>query len=160
MAHEMIIRSLIGLILLLNLPTSLLAKSVDQKDTDIKNVQAILQDVNAYRKTKGLPPLKLDPFLSREARQHSQDMATHRMAFGHEGFSTRLKHMYAHVKHPNGAAENVAFNYKDGHVVVKNWLTSPHHRANIQGRYNYTGIGLARDNHGKLYFTQVFLNVG
>ena len=129
-------------------------------DIDAQNVQLILHDINAYRHTRGLPALQLRQDLSAEAKKHSLDMASHRVPFGHDGFQTRFKHMYATTKHPNGAAENVAYNYKDGHIVVKNWLTSPHHRANIQGHYNYTGIGLARDSHGKLYFTQLFLQVG
>lgn len=127
---------------------------------EAQNIQAILHDVNAYRQSKGLPPLRLRADLSREALKHSQDMALHRIGFGHDGFQTRVKHIYAHTQYPNGAAENVAYNYKDGHTVVKNWLTSRHHRANIKGHYNYTGIGLARDNQGKLYFTQLFLLAG
>ena len=128
--------------------------------SDSKNTQAILQDINAYRKHRGLNPLQLRADLCREAQKHSSDMATHRIDFGHTGFPNRVKHIYAHSERPNGAAENVAYNYHDGHDVVKNWLTSPHHLANIKGHYNYTGIGLARDTHGKLYFTQIFLQVG
>lgn len=128
--------------------------------TITSDVQAILHDVNAYRTHHGLKPLQLNARLSRIAYQHSVDMATHRVPFGHDGFSARVKQLYAQVDHPNGAAENVAYRYRDGHDVVKNWLTSPHHRANIKGHYDYTGIGLARDSHGKLYFTQLFLKVG
>ncbi|MCX7115439.1 MAG: CAP domain-containing protein [Gammaproteobacteria bacterium] len=125
-----------------------------------RTVQDILNDVNHYRTQHGLNPLKLKQDMSVEAYKHSLDMAKHRMPFGHNGFNDRVKHMYAHVEHPNGAAENVAYRYRDGHDVVKNWLTSPHHLANIRGHYDYTGIGLARDSAGHLYFTQLFLKVG
>lgn len=137
-----------------------MALTLAAPQNEAQNVQDILNDVNAYRKSIGLSSLQLRADLSQEALNHSQDMAAHRVPFGHDGFQTRLKHMYAHAKRPNGAAENVAYHYKNGHIVVKNWLTSPHHRANIRGHYNYTGIGLARDEHGQLYFTQLFLQEG
>lgn len=136
------------------------AKAASCPQADSKVVQDILLDVNHYRQQRGLQPLLLRQDLCAEAIKHSQEMATHHIPFGHAGFDSRLKHIYAHTAKPNGAAENVAFNYKDGHDVVKNWLTSSHHLANIRGNYNYTGIGLARDSHGKLYFTQLFLLAG
>jgi uncharacterized protein YkwD len=135
--------------------SSVRAAACDQPDANV--VRDILQDVNAYRTKHGLNTLQLRQDMCVEALKHSHDMAAHRMSFGHEGFFSRVKHIYAHTAHPNGAAENVAYNYKDGHDVVKNWLTSSHHLANIRGHYNYTGIGLARDSRGKLYFTQLFL---
>ncbi len=41
--------------------------------------------------------------------------------------------------------------------MVEQWLTSPGHKRNIVGNYNITGIGIARDKQGKLYYTQIFL---
>jgi uncharacterized protein YkwD len=120
-------------------------------------VSAILHDVNEYRQRHGFPALTLREDISREATRHSQDMATHRMPFGHNDFMKRVQHIYANTSNPRGAAENVAYNYRDGHDVVKNWLTSPHHLANIRGAYQETGIGIARDQNGKIYFTQLFL---
>lgn len=124
---------------------------------ETKVMYDILHDINVYRKHQGLTPLQLRQDMCIEATRHSHDMAIHHIPFGHQGFFERVKHLYTHTKRPRGAAENVAYNYKDGHDVVKNWLKSPHHLANIRGHYNYTGIGLARDSRGKLYFTQLFL---
>lgn len=120
-------------------------------------VQAILHEVNLDRLQHGRLPLRLREDMCQEALRHSRDMATHRIPFGHTGFSERLKHIYAHTHQPRGASENVAYHYRDGRDVVRNWLTSPHHRANIRGHYNYTGIGVTRDRQGNLYFTQLFL---
>lgn len=120
-------------------------------------IRQVIQEVNAYRQQHRLPPLQLVSYLSHEAQVHSEEMAQHRIPFGHARFQERVKHMYAAVDSPAGAAENVAYNYRNGTEVVKNWLTSPHHLANIRGHYRYTGIGIARDQKGKLYFTQLFL---
>lgn len=125
--------------------------------TNATIVNDILHDVNIYRQQHGLNELVLKTYLSTQAERHSRNMATHIVPFGHTGFLARFKTIYRQAWHPNGAAENVAYNYKDGHDVVRNWLKSSHHLANIKGSYNYTGIGLARDKRGKLYFTQIFL---
>ena len=120
-------------------------------------INDILRNVNLYRTHHGLKPLILKSYISKEAQTHSIAMAKHKISFGHAGFEKRIKTIYAKTQNPNGAAENVAYNYKDGNDVVKNWLKSPHHLTNIKGNYNYTGIGIAKDTNGKLYFTQIFL---
>ena len=132
-----------------------LSSTLKAQDSDIVN--DILRDVNQYRQQHGLKKLTLKSAISSQAEKHSLEMAKHQVPFGHTGFMARVKAIYRHTDKPQGAAENVAYNYKDGHIVVKNWLKSPHHLANIRGHYNYTGIGIARDKNGKLYFTQIFL---
>lgn len=122
--------------------------------------QQVLVHINQYRQQHGLKPLTLDERISQEARDHSQNMARHRVGFGHSHFQTRIKHLHQSIKDSGAGAENVAYNYKDGADVVRNWLTSPGHKQNIDGNYTHTGIGIARDNHGKLYFTQIFLKRG
>ncbi|WP_156812353.1 CAP domain-containing protein [Legionella tunisiensis] len=99
----------------------------------------------------------MNKLISQEAERHSRDMANHRIPFGHQYFSTRIKRIFDEIQQCRGGAENVAYNYRDAKIVVEQWLTSPGHRRNIEGRYNLTGIGLARDSRGKLYFTQIFV---
>jgi uncharacterized protein YkwD len=118
---------------------------------------AVLKDINQARVAHGLPPLKMVPLIANEARAHSLDMANHRVALGHDGFDKRIAHIYPHIVNPNGGAENFAFNYKTAAIVVNGWLHSPHHRQNILGHYIYTGIGVAKDIRGRLYYTQLFV---
>jgi uncharacterized protein YkwD len=124
---------------------------------DSANQKAILFYVNEYRAQHGLKPLKINPLMSEEAAKHSRDMAKHAIPFGHKYFDKRIHRLFDNIKQCQGGSENVAYNYKDGKDVVRNWLTSSGHRRNIVGNYNLTGIGLARDKRGKLYFTQIFL---
>lgn len=84
-------------------------------------------------------------------------MATHKIPFGHQYFNDRIKHLYSRISHCRGGAENVAFNYKDSRYLVDQWIKSPGHKRNIVGHYNQTGIGIARDKNGKLYYTQMFI---
>jgi uncharacterized protein YkwD len=140
------------------LPFPVAAKIADEKVTIGSPMQkAVLFYINQYRTQKGLSPLQLNYLMSKEAEIHSREMATHKIGFGHKDFNKRIKRLFNEIKGCRGGAENVAYAYKDAQDVVKNWLTSPGHRRNIDGPYNLTGIGLARDSNGKIYFTQIFL---
>lgn len=120
----------------------------------------VLVHINEYRHRHGLAALKMDRNLITEAKQHSIDMATHRMPFGHKDFAKRIAHLHARINNSGAGAENVAYNYKDARTLVQQWVLSPGHKRNIVGNYNLTGIGVARDHQGKIYYTQVFLRTG
>ncbi len=117
----------------------------------------ILVYINQFRVRHGLPKLQMNPLLSQEALQHSADMAAHRVAFGHDGFSQRMDHLHKKMQTAQNGAENVAYNYHTAKIVAEGWIKSPGHRRNILGHYNQTGIGIVRDASGKPYFTQIFL---
>jgi uncharacterized protein YkwD len=116
----------------------------------------ILQYINTYRRKKGLPPMAMNAVMSAEAQKHSENMAARRTSFGHNGFQHRLKRVSSALNGLSGAAENVAMGSKTAKEVVDNWLTSSVHKQNIEGPYNLTGIGVAADKKGVLYFTQLF----
>ena len=94
-----------------------------------------------------------------QAYQHSKNMATGKAGFGHAGFDQRIQA----IKNAMGttymaaSAENVAYGQLSAQAVVKGWLNSSGHRRNIEGNYNLTGIGVAKDREGIIYFTQIFL---
>ncbi|RCJ20290.1 alkaline-shock protein [Nostoc minutum NIES-26] len=120
---------------------------------------AVFQKINSYRASQNLPSLMRNSAINTQARNHSQNMASGRVRFGHDGFiqrvqATRLLYI--------SAAENVAFNqgYQDpAKKAVEGWLNSPGHLKNIKGQYNLTGIGVASNSKGEVYFTQLFIRV-
>lgn len=119
---------------------------------------SILSQINSYRASKGLPAFSRNTAIDTESRKHSQNMANGSVPFSHNGLADRIKA----TRIPwSGYAENVAYN--KGHsdpatVAVKGWLNSPGHKRNIEGKYNQTGIGVAVNAKGEIYFTQIFLN--
>ncbi len=122
--------------------------------------QAVHNQVNQYRASLGLAPLSLDSRISSQARAHSQNMASGAVPFSHDGFSQRVQAI-AEVISYDGAAENVAYNqgYSDPATqAVQGWLNSTGHRTNIEGGYNLTGIGVAKNSSGEYYFNQVFVS--
>ena len=120
----------------------------------------ILMYVNEHRKDMRLGPLKMNDIVSATAEQHSRNMASERIPFGHEGFDARMDKLTKQIKPVNAWAENVAYSSENAKEVVEMWLHSAGHKKNIEGKYNTTGIGIARGKDGTLYFTQIFLNKG
>lgn len=112
--------------------------------------------VNDYRKTKKLAPLQANAAIEYQARRHSMDMGTHRIPFGHQGLSFRIKYITEKVPGASTVGENVAFGNLSAKAVVNGWINSPEHRKNMEGSFKYTGIGVTRNMQNQLYFTQIF----
>ncbi|WP_419418958.1 CAP domain-containing protein [Legionella sp. D16C41] len=151
------IHSLIFLILVSCCQAQAHAQTISPIASNTQMQKDILRYINQYRSKHSLSPLQLDESISKEATLHSQNMAAHRVPFGHQGFSTRIKHLYSVIKGARAGAENVAYNYKTAKIVTDGWIKSPGHRKNIMGNYNLTGIGIAYDKEGKIYYTQLFI---
>lgn len=121
--------------------------------------QAVHTQINQYRNQRGLPPFQLDANISNQARGHSQNMANGTVPFSHNGFQQRVSAIASVIPY-TAAAENVAYNqgYADPATkAVQGWLKSPGHLKNIEGSYNLTGIGVAKNAKGEYYLTQVFI---
>jgi uncharacterized protein YkwD len=116
----------------------------------------ILGLVNDYRKTKKLAPLQTNAAIEYQARRHSMDMGTHRIPFGHQGLSFRIKYITEKVPGATTVGENVAYGNLSANAVVSGWIKSPEHRKNMEGNFKYTGIGVTRNMQNQLYFTQIF----
>ena len=111
--------------------------------------------INDYRASKGLGPLSWNEAIAGQARRHSEAMAEGSTPFGHSGFDDRLAIIRELIPWKS-AAENVAVDRSAG-GAVEGWLSSPGHRANIEGNYQLTGVGAAAARNGSIYFTQVFI---
>jgi uncharacterized protein YkwD len=119
---------------------------------------SILSQINQYRASKGLAPLSRNSNIDGQSRNHSQSMANGSTPFSHQGLAQRIQATGISWR---GYAENVAYN--QGHsdpatTAVRGWLNSPGHLRNIEGKYNQTGIGVAVNGKGEIYFTQMFIS--
>jgi hypothetical protein len=107
---------------------------------------AILSDLtNEQRQTQKLPVLATSPLLTKAAQLKAEDMAT-KGYFAHtspEGktpwyWIDQVGYQYQY------AGENLAINFTDSIDVVKAWMNSPSHRANIlKDKYTEVGTGIA-----------------
>jgi uncharacterized protein YkwD len=124
----------------------------------------ILKLVNDERIRAGQPPLDFSPGLMVAARNHSQDMAAHNY-LGHDSPAgdTPADRLRAAGVGYEELAENV-FSGNPNDVgrlpeeVVKGWLQSPEHRANLLSqRFRATAVGIARSQQGSFYVTEDFV---
>jgi|GEM_PF-790765 len=119
--------------------------------------QKILEFTNKEREKEGAPALKMNEKLFQAARDHSRNMARQQILShgldGKQAWDRVSKTGYKYT----AVAENVAFNQKSPKGVVTSWMNSPGHRENILNKqYTEIGIGIAKDEDGKPYYTQVF----
>jgi len=136
-------------------------RSADINGTDIHSAdhsfeKDILNYINEYRVSKGLSALVMNDVISAEAEKHSMNMAENKVAFSHDGFEDRVKRIVEKSGFVHASAENVAYGKLSPKEVVNVWLKSPGHKKNIEGNYTYTGIGVAKNADGIIYFTQIF----
>ncbi len=130
------------------------------KNHDVSYLEQLAhQQVNQYRQSQNLPPLILNDSISKQARIHSQNMAQGSSDFSHKGFEKRIESLGSTITY-RSAAENVAYNQGYSDPVTKavaGWIKSPGHHKNMIGKYNLTGIGVAKNSQGEYYFTQIFV---
>lgn len=126
------------------------------------NMEARVQaEINEIRRSYNLKPLTGNNRLAAVARGHSQNMAS-RSFFGHtdpSGNSAAERVQGAGIRYQL-IAENLAWveNAPDPiDHIIKGWLNSPGHRANIlRPEVRETGVGVFRTGN-QFFFTQLFM---
>jgi uncharacterized protein YkwD len=118
----------------------------------------VLALVNIERANAGCSEVTANDRLTAAARGHSSDMAA-RDYFSHdtpEGVSvgtrvTNTGYRWSMV------GENIAWGQADAKSVMKDWMNSSGHKANILNcKYRHLGVGLAYDANRRPYWTQDF----
>jgi uncharacterized protein YkwD len=148
---------LIAAFLLACLPCSSAQEKAILKLSDAE--QKLLDIINDVRSKKDLLPFRPDPVLFKVAREHSANMAR-QFKMDHKlddkGPFERIKGAgYAYtVAGENIACAEAPITLTD---VVNKWMASKAHRENILERnFVETGLGIAKDETGVVYYTQVF----
>jgi uncharacterized protein YkwD len=122
--------------------------------------EAVFAAVNEHRGSTGMTELSHSPEIAGVARSHSEAMARGRAGFGHSGFQQRTKAISS-LMSLSAAAENVSRHTRRYSQVARaslqGWLQSSRHRRNIEGDYELSGVGAARDAEGTYYLTQIFV---
>jgi uncharacterized protein YkwD len=125
--------------------------------------QRVFTVVNVYRAANLLPALTWSPVAAQLARNHSINMANGVVPFGHQDVEERFLILRSAIPSLTRFGENVAYNQGSPTPVataINSWVTSPPHYANILGDYNMTGVGVASNAQGEVFFTQIFIKAG
>jgi len=129
------------------------APVADAPSSHANDAQAVHAAVNRHRQSRGCAPLVWSEGGARAAQRHSEDMARRRY-FSHTSpdGTQPWDRMRAQGLGFSRAAENIAMNGGGAQEVVRGWIDSPGHRANIEScALTHTGVGVAGS-----YWTQVF----
>ncbi len=136
-------------------------KKEKPKLTMTKEEQTLLELLNKERVKKELPPLRPDPLLFEVARAHSANMAKQRkMEHILDGKNPGQRVLAAGYDYGK-VAENIAVSEGPDAaslaMIVKGWMESKIHRENLlNDKLTETGLGIAKNNKGEVYYTQVF----
>ncbi|WP_202638535.1 CAP domain-containing protein [Bailinhaonella thermotolerans] len=117
---------------------------------------AVVRLTNEAREDAGCAPLRVDERLARAARAHSADMAEHDY-FSHTSKDGRSPWDRIRAEgYDQPGAENIARGYGGPQAVMKGWLKSPGHRANILNcKLKAIGVGV-QEGAGGPWWTQDF----
>ncbi|MBQ7765832.1 MAG: CAP domain-containing protein [Lachnospiraceae bacterium] len=119
-------------------------------------IQEVVNLVNAERAKKGLAPLTIDTKIQAAAMVRAKECE---QSFSHtrpdgSSFATALKEQNVSYR---SAGENIAYGQRTPEEVMKAWMNSSGHRANIMNA-NFTtiGVGYYENANGTDYWCQIF----
>ena len=119
--------------------------------------QEVIRLVNVERTKQGLKELKYDWELARVARYKSEDMRDNNY-FSHNSpvYGSPFDMMKNFGINYKAAGENIAKGQSTPEQVVKAWMNSSGHRANILStKFTHIGVGYAKNGH---IWTQQFIS--
>ncbi|WAH37612.1 CAP domain-containing protein [Alicyclobacillus dauci] len=122
-------------------------------------VQQVVNLVNQERQKNGLAPLTISKSLDNVAQTKAQDMINENY-FDHTSpkYGSPFNMMSTFGIHYTYAGENIAAGQPDAATVMKDWMNSPGHRANIlDPHYTEIGVGEAHGGSYGTYWVQEFI---
>lgn len=119
-----------------------------------KPVADLIARTNAIRAEAGCSPVKADERLRSVAQKHASDMARHGYLEHEDRNGTTSDERISSAGYRNVTGENVAHGYPTAAEVIKVWMGSAGHRANIEDcAFTHIGVGFVPDGH---YWVQDF----
>jgi uncharacterized protein YkwD len=117
----------------------------------------VVRLVNVARAGAGCAALHVDSRLTTAAQLHSQDMAK-RNYFSHTSLDGRSPWDRMRAQgYAYGSGENIAAGYTTPEAVMKGWMNSSGHRANILNCSSKAiGVGVGKGGSYGIYWTQDF----
>lgn len=139
--------------------TNYITETLTETTTDMVNqysefVCKVLELTNNERAKCNIAPLKMEDALCKAAQDHASDMAENNY-FSHTSLDgrTMIERINKYSKY-NCYGENIAMGQINPEQVIKDWMNSEGHRANILNS-EFTKIGIAYNKNGN-YWVQNF----
>lgn len=119
-------------------------------------IRQVVDLVNAERAKEGLAPLTINTKVQAAAQVRARECE---QSFSHtrpngSSFATALKEQNVSYR---SAGENIAWGQRSPEEVMKGWMNSPGHRANIMNpNFTTIGVGYYQNANGTNYWCQLF----
>jgi hypothetical protein len=110
---------------------------------------AFVAKINAERVAQGLEPVEVYWDLADDARAHSQHMLEQGALYHNPELGSVCGSWI-------GLGENVGVG-PTADSIHNAFMSSPGHRANVLGDYNYIGVGVVRESPDEMWVTVVFM---
>jgi len=119
--------------------------------------QHVTQRTNELRVIEGLSQYGELPRLTEAANIRARELRTHFSHTRPNNTEWRTVLLEQHVVH-TFAGENIAQGQNNTTEVMRAWMDSVAHRANILSKdYTHMGVGIAIDDHGNVFWVQMFI---
>lgn len=124
--------------------------------TETKPIEVeILELINNHRLSLGLNPLEDMGLVKSVAYSHTDYMVDNNVV-SHDNFFKRSSYLKENAG-AKSVSENVAYGYTSAQSVVKAWLKSEGHKANIEGDFTSFDVSAEENAEGKWYYTNIFI---
>jgi uncharacterized protein YkwD len=135
---------------------ALSAATAQEQAQSITGRRAVLKElarINKARESHGLRALRLSRCLTKQVAQPwSRHMASSG-SFAHQEMST----LQSTCPRFGWAGENIAYGYINVPTVMRAWMHSEGHRANLlRPQFTHVGLGIKKDSAGRKYWVQDF----
>lgn len=128
----------------------------------VSEEQRVIDLTNETRVAAGLAPLRVNAKLNQAALAHAVDQRNALCAIGHlthigtDG-STGAERILRTGLNISRWGENIACAFRSSDMVMRGWMASPGHAANIMNPlFTEIGVAIAASDTGQLYWVQVF----
>lgn len=117
-----------------------------------------IHELHLQQRGENRTTLLINNQLNQAAQKHATWMArVNKMNHTGENGSSFWDRILASGYNPQTGSENIAYGYDTAESVIKGWMKSFGHRANILNTtWTEVGYGVAADNNGRKYWCTVF----
>lgn len=141
---------------------ALLINSTCKKDESFTQVSAfergIHNAINDHRVSLGKPQMVLQFLLIDDAQLYSIKMANESVAFGTEGVAKDLQTQKTLLAADSSGVWVAYCEYENVDSVMYIVLKNPESKALIEGYFNQSAVGTAKDVNGNFYITNLLLH--
>lgn len=120
----------------------------------------VLEQVNRHRAERRLPPLLWSEDVAGVARKHSRAAAQGTVTLADGNGRQRARGVSVRMPVKDWGESVAQLDFEGGlagPLLFRVLASSPADRARLEGSFELTGIGVARDSAGTYYLTQLFI---